>query len=1227
VRDVPAAKPVWTLPPLPAAADETTCEIGVTDHGDGVYALDMLGVPARWSEALVQALAQAFHAVSERVDASALIVRGGARFLPVDGAQAFFSHGAALLPLDCPIPVVAAVEGDAQGPAWLFAALCDFMLCAEEGHYGHGAPVTGAEAALYQERFRLGDPPASLTTDAARSGLELRAAGLGPAVLPRDQVGDAALALARQLAAAPRISLSLLKHHLAQDLKALAGALPDHIPATDVRVPETPAGTAQAWDGLLACAAPPAAERSGCRMLDTGSQVVSLDIDDDGVAVIALRDPGHRNAFTDALVDGVSKAFAAVAALPQAKVLVLTGDAGYFSTGGTRASLLAIQSGQARFTDIDIYGMPATLAIPVIAAMQGHAVGAGWALGMFCDIVVCSAQHTYSSPYMQYGFTPGAGATLVFPARLGRDLGHEILYCARQYSGEELRARGAPCQVVAAAEVLPRALSLAAQLARHERSALAAVKRDVNAGINRRRDAIFAQEQAMHQQSFVGSAEVLARIGRHFGDMAPDDAIPHASVPAHDTEGGAHDLLPALRTTLAAELLMQADEIDQDQKFIDIGLDSITGVNWVRKINQQYALAVNATAIYRHPTLREFARYLRELCAGAALPSLPALSAAPVMPAAPVARPAPVKLCTIRPARASVAVTSAPSMPQAVEPAAVQPAAVFAPASASASAPAPATALPAMPKIAVIGMAGRFPKARDLDQFWRNLAAGRDCIDEVPADRWRADLYFDADREQPGKTYSRWMGCLDDVAMFDPLFFGISPREAEWMDPQQRVFLQSAWHCVEDAGYGPELLAGSRCGVFVGCTAGDYSQEIARTDLNAQNFMGRASAILASRIAYLLDLQGPCMAIDTACSSSLVAMASACDSLASGACDMALAGGVCVLAGPDMHIMTSKAGMLSPDGRCHTFDQRANGFVPGEGVAAVMLKRLDDAIRDGDRIDGVIGGWGVNQDGKTNGMTAPNPQSQARLQQDIYRKFGIDPGTIVLVETHGTGTRLGDPIEVEGLKEAFGAFTERAGYCALGSVKSNIGHTLAAAGIAGAVKLLLALKHQAMPPTLHVEQVNPHIELEGSPFFINRTVRPWLPEQGKTRRAAVSSFGFSGTNAHLVIEEFQLAEPASASASAPTAPAAGPHAVVLSARSTERLAVVARRLLDFIDLPGHDTIELADLAYTLQVGREAMAARLALEAHTLPELRSALMAAIGALDRGEAAAKPSMEHL
>lgn len=339
------------------------------------------------------------------------------------------------------------------------------------------------------------------------------------------------------------------------------------------------------------------------------------------------------------------------------------------------------------------------------------------------------------------------------------------------------------------------------------------------------------------------------------------------------------------------------------------------------------------------------------------------------------------------------------------------------------------------------------------------------------------------------------------------------------MDPQQRLLLEEAWKALEDAGHAGRQLSGSRCGVYVGCWNGDY-HELVGENGPAQAFWGNMASLIPARASYVLDLKGPALAVDTACSSSLIAIDLACRGLRSGETDMALAGGVFVQTTPRLYELAGRAGMLSPTGRCHTFDHRADGFVPGEGVGVLVLKRLDDAIADGDHIHGVIRATGSNHDGATNGITAPSSVSQEALLRDVHASGGIDAGAIQLLEAHGTGTPLGDPIEFSALSRVFQAGTERTGFCALGSVKSNLGHTQFAAGVAGVFKILLAMRHRQIPASLHFEKPGGAIDLDTSPFYLSTHAHPWEPpSDGGPRRGAVSSFGASGTNAHLVIEE------------------------------------------------------------------------------------------------------------
>ncbi|WP_052700129.1 type I polyketide synthase [Methylocucumis oryzae] len=420
------------------------------------------------------------------------------------------------------------------------------------------------------------------------------------------------------------------------------------------------------------------------------------------------------------------------------------------------------------------------------------------------------------------------------------------------------------------------------------------------------------------------------------------------------------DVLTQLRQTLAAELYLVAEQVDDHAAFIDLGMDSISAVTWIRKINKQFGLDLGATSIYSHPNLRAFTAFVCASCGQDSVLTLESDNehATPVEPI-----PTEVKL-TPQLMRVFSTQTAPPVVTNTTKP-----------------------DKPTPPAIAVIGMAGQFPQAENLAAYWQHLAEGNDCVIEIPAERFDLHAYYHPDRQKPGKTVCPRMGVLTTAALFDPLFFNISPFEAELMDPQQRLFLMASWQCIENAGINPLTLSGQACGVFVGCEEGDYAKLLDEQGLTASALLGESPALLPARIAYYLNLKGPCLAIDTACSSALVALAQACDSLLLGHCDLAIAGGVYVITGPEIHVKMSQSGMLSPDGRCYAFDSRANGFVPGEGVGAVLLKRLDEAERDGDPIIGVVRGWGVNQDGKTNGITAPNPEAQADLIKQVQQRF------------------------------------------------------------------------------------------------------------------------------------------------------------------------------------------------------------------------------------------------
>ncbi|MFF7446751.1 MULTISPECIES: SDR family NAD(P)-dependent oxidoreductase [unclassified Streptomyces] len=529
-------------------------------------------------------------------------------------------------------------------------------------------------------------------------------------------------------------------------------------------------------------------------------------------------------------------------------------------------------------------------------------------------------------------------------------------------------------------------------------------------------------------------------------------------------------------------------------------------------------------------------------------------------------------------------------------------------------APAPTPAIvpaPAPPSdaIAVVGLAGRYPGGEDLEEFWRSLSEGRDCVGPIPADRWDHSAYHAPGGRRPGLAYGDHGGFLNDVARFDAAYFSISPREAERSDPKERLFLEVAASALQDAGYSRSLLqARTRdargrhaIGVFVGVTGSSYGL------LGAEEW-GRGNRVIApamdfsaaNRLSYWLDAHGPSMVVDTACSASLTALHLACESLRSGESRIAVAGGVCVNVHPSKWVVLSELRMLAPGGRCRAFGAGGDGFVPGEGVGAVVLKPLAAAIADGDPIRGVIRGTAVNHGGRTNGYTVPSPKAQGWVVADALRAAGVDARDIGYVEAHGTGTPLGDPIEVEGLRRAFGEYTDATGFCALGSVKSNIGHTESAAGIAGLTKILLQMEHGTLAPTLHCDEVNPALDLAGTPFVLPRTARPWQRAEGRPRLAALSSFGAGGANGHAVVEEYVPAPATGPDRSE------GPELIVLSADTEEQLRTAAERLADRLARPGADALPLASVAVTLQQGREHLTHRLALVAHSVAEIPPAL---------------------
>lgn len=522
--------------------------------------------------------------------------------------------------------------------------------------------------------------------------------------------------------------------------------------------------------------------------------------------------------------------------------------------------------------------------------------------------------------------------------------------------------------------------------------------------------------------------------------------------------------------------------------------------------------------------------------------------------------------------------------------------------------------------IAIIGLGCRFPGAPDPDSFWQLLRDGKDAITEVPPDRWDLRAFYDPNRATQGKMHTRWGGFLQHVDQFDPSFFSISPREAVRMDPQQRLLLEVAWEALEHAGLAADKVAGSQTGVFIGISSNDYAQ-LGPDDpslIDAYAGTGNAHSIAANRLSYFLDLQGPSIAIDTACSSSLVAVHMACQSLRNGECNMALAGGVNVILSPELSIAFSQAQMMSADGRCKTFDSDADGYVRAEGCGLILLKPLSSALRDGDTILALIRGSAVNQDGRSNGLTAPNGPAQEAVIRRALHSASVSPDQVSYVETHGSSTPLGDPIEFESLKAVLMQNRSPDQTCVIGSVKTNIGHLEAAAGIAGLIKVVLSLHKGEIPAHLNLKKLNPRISLDGTTFLIPQQRQPW-PESHR-RLAGVSAFGFGGTNAHIIVEE-------ASGRSAPTVPSSSSdveverpvHILALSAQSENALQTLAGRYATYLaaqgsgvheaqlhNPPGADAV--ADICFTANAGRTHFAHRAAITANSTAQLREHLVA-------------------
>jgi acyl transferase domain-containing protein/enoyl-CoA hydratase/carnithine racemase/pimeloyl-ACP methyl ester carboxylesterase/acyl carrier protein/NAD(P)-dependent dehydrogenase (short-subunit alcohol dehydrogenase family)/ubiquinone/menaquinone biosynthesis C-methylase UbiE len=947
-----------------------------------------------------------------------------------------------------------------------------------------------------------------------------------------------------------------------------------------------------------------------------------------GIRLIKMIAGSRGNLLTSALLTRLRAALDQAAA--EARVAIITGRPGVFSLGADAGGLSALAARETTFAEEPFaYRGLLDLPIPVIAAIDGDAAGGGLSFGLSADVVVLSATGRYVAPYLRYGFTPGMGASYHLTARLGAALAEELLLSGAELTGAQLASRGCGCEVVAETAVLETALVRARAIAALPPSVVRVWKQETASRRLRELAPVIERELELHAQVLgrESSALVATRL-RVAPSGATEDTVdsetPVLEPTAREgawpadlsalaaTEAGtlsSQDLHSCIVDSLCRSLHAHPGELEDDRPFTELGLDSIGVIELVRDLNDAFHLTIEATDIYDHPTTTRLIPYLADLVGRNSVqlahaiggptstpsprapgatdpdPPEPARLFNPALVVAPSAR-GPLSLKVTLPAERALQPVAIPGVNGADRPAR----------------PAPYESTvclnPGPDAIAVIGMAGAFPDAPDLDTFWRNLREGRCSICDVPPERWDAEAHYSADRLAPDRTISRWGAFLADIDQFDERRFQISPAEAESIDPQQRIFLQTAVQAVEDAGYLTEDDKPRPWGVYAGCAAGDYSHLLAGAgkDSTAQAFLGLSTSILPARVGYLLDLTGPTLSVDTACSSSLLAVHLAAEAIRHGDCDVALAGGVALMLTPRMHVLTSKSGMLSPTGVCRPFCEGADGIVLGEACGVVVLKRYARAVADGDQIHGVLLATGTNGDGRTNGITAPSASSQAALLRQVHRRAGIAGCEIGYIEAHGTGTPLGDPIELRAMSDAL-ALGPDDEPCWVGSVKGNVGHTTIAAGITSLLKVLLCLRHRTLVPSGSVGEPAAALRRERSLRLMDRAT-PWTDRAGR-RVAGVSSFGFSGTNVHLVV-----AEPPPRT---PTIDLELPTIVPISAATPEAVRERAAALSAWLEDAPEDT-RLPDVAWTLARRRTHLAARRAVVGASVAEVRDALAA-------------------
>lgn len=821
------------------------------------------------------------------------------------------------------------------------------------------------------------------------------------------------------------------------------------------------------------------------------NSAVSIEEYANGVVQITLHDRVNKNMFTNDIIDGLMLAYQHVGELQNCKAVIVTGFDSYFSSGGTQESLLSLNETRGNFSDVNIYSLSLECSVPVISAIQGHAIGGGFVMGLFSDVVILSRESYYTLNFMKYGFTPGMGATLIVPKKLGINLGNEMLLSAAQYRGDALEKRGVEFEVLPRKEVLPRAHEIASHMAQKPLESLRLLKQHLVGDIKSQLPGFVEQELMMHGKT-MHQPQVANNIRQLFGRSVSGTG---------DTQS--HD----------------ESRASGNNKNDSVEPSNLNGNALIDQAKNDKNVEVHSTISPIREAQNRIAQYYPDT------------------------------------------------------------------------------------DIAIISVAGRFPEAKNVEEYWENIRLGRDCIRDIPEDR----EFVEQEGHFTGEC--RWGGFVHDVDKFDPLFFKISPREALLMDPQERLLLEEVWNLLENVGYTSSKLSNqfdNRVAVYTASMYQQYHAFNTEQDKKAMVAMSSLSS-MANRISHFFDFSGPSMAIDTMCSASATAVHLACRSLIFGESRLAIVGAANLSIHPWKYQALGQSQLLAKQQHIRGFGD-AGGFLPAETVGAVLLKPLGDAVADGDNVIAVIKGTSINHKGSTDGFSVSNPEAISELIKDGLNLTKLKPQDIDYIETSVAGAEVSDIAEIKALQNVFGdSIAQSKDKLPIGTVKSTIGHAEAASGLTQLIKVAMQLKCNVLTPTINHHPVNAALNLQDTVFRIQDKKQSWKSEhKQRPNRAIINTLGAGGSGSIMLLEEYIPAKDSIEKiASRKQKQGSGKARMIrFSARTEERLREVVKRHLIFLDTS--PKVNLDNFAYTLHEGREAMPVRFCCVVSSQRELTESL---------------------